>query len=650
MALLENNTPKLSSTTGGSSTASGLSTTALGELQLNPADRTNPGIITAVAQQLTGEKTWNDTSTVPGWHNFAHDGERDGIIFQFRNRADGTTTQRRFYLNKTDTGKNLDLVRYIEGQVTTNPTATLAWSNGRLVPTITNNGAGITGNLIARFDVGGTVTNQVRGYWTVNPSTKQVTELVITQNTLTDGTAVNVTAVHVGNRNATEEIIGSVIKHHNNRQETELFDKLVLAKGVRHTAVRTINFTSTQKEFWLDSWDYNVFIRTNGFDGTVYVPEPNASGFAGGQYIITRITESTGSVTLSLPPASANAFRPLDTSSFNIDVNQSFILQSNNSADWRVFANNKLTDINNLAYSWRQVDLLSTTNVATLSGLVAVSGGTPTAGQRVLLVGQTDKKQNGIYVAAAGAWTRVTDGDANTDYTGGYAVFVSSGVGVNDTYVLKTPVTQVDIGVKDLEFTKVNNVVVQTPITLTLAGELQQKVDTYLLNPTAAATFSLDATKFNYDSVIRVKNISNFDQTLDPTSTQTINGNSTFVLRAGETVEVKKSSDTGFITITNTSSSAGVSAIQTANFTLSNNFAVWLVDAGTPGVTATLPAASAARNSSIVVKKYGGAGNVTVAVQTGENLDGTANGTKVINVNLAAERFYSNGTEWFITA
>lgn len=50
-----------------------------------------------------------------------------------------------------------------------------------------------------------------------------------------------------------------------------------------------------------------------------------------------------------------------------------------------------------------------TTNTATLSGLLTNDGVTLTAGDRVLLVGQTDATQNGSYVASSGAWTRSSD-------------------------------------------------------------------------------------------------------------------------------------------------------------------------------------------------------------------------------------------------
>lgn len=59
------------------------------------------------------------------------------------------------------------------------------------------------------------------------------------------------------------------------------------------------------------------------------------------------------------------------------------------------------------------VNTVYTGNVATLSGLGTNDGYTPVAGDRLLLVGQTTASQNGVYIAASGAWTRSTvDGPA----------------------------------------------------------------------------------------------------------------------------------------------------------------------------------------------------------------------------------------------
>ena len=53
-------------------------------------------------------------------------------------------------------------------------------------------------------------------------------------------------------------------------------------------------------------------------------------------------------------------------------------------------------------------------NIA-LSGLSTIDGYTVSAGERVLVKNQTDAKQNGIYLAAAGAWSRATDLDSSSE-------------------------------------------------------------------------------------------------------------------------------------------------------------------------------------------------------------------------------------------
>jgi len=68
----------------------------------------------------------------------------------------------------------------------------------------------------------------------------------------------------------------------------------------------------------------------------------------------------------------------------------------------------------------------TTTNVS-LSGLSAIDGYTPTAGNRLLVKNQTDKTENGIYVAASGAWSRATDFDASSEYVNYKKVSISNG-------------------------------------------------------------------------------------------------------------------------------------------------------------------------------------------------------------------------------
>ena len=68
----------------------------------------------------------------------------------------------------------------------------------------------------------------------------------------------------------------------------------------------------------------------------------------------------------------------------------------------------------------------TTTNLASLSGLLTIDGVTVTAGQRVLVKDQTAAQYNGVYVAASGAWSRSTDTDTYAELQNIY-LFVTSG-------------------------------------------------------------------------------------------------------------------------------------------------------------------------------------------------------------------------------
>jgi len=61
---------------------------------------------------------------------------------------------------------------------------------------------------------------------------------------------------------------------------------------------------------------------------------------------------------------------------------------------------------------------IATTANITLSGLQTIDGILTVAGNRVLVKDQTTQSQNGIYLAAVGAWTRTTDADTGTEIQG----------------------------------------------------------------------------------------------------------------------------------------------------------------------------------------------------------------------------------------
>ena len=87
--------------------------------------------------------------------------------------------------------------------------------------------------------------------------------------------------------------------------------------------------------------------------------------------------------------------------------------------------------------------VVGTSNVA-LTGLQTIDGVTLVANDRVLLIGQTDPVENGLWLAQAGSWTRPAD-----FYTGNAAgqayVLVSSGaVNAGSSYLCNTPTAIID--------------------------------------------------------------------------------------------------------------------------------------------------------------------------------------------------------------
>ena len=76
---------------------------------------------------------------------------------------------------------------------------------------------------------------------------------------------------------------------------------------------------------------------------------------------------------------------------------------------------------------------LATTANHALSGLTAIDGVTPIAGDRILARAQTSALQNGIYVAAAGAWARSGDLSSSAEAIAGSQVFVTEGTTLADS-------------------------------------------------------------------------------------------------------------------------------------------------------------------------------------------------------------------------
>jgi len=98
---------------------------------------------------------------------------------------------------------------------------------------------------------------------------------------------------------------------------------------------------------------------------------------------------------------------------------------------------------------------LTTTTNHGLSGLADIDGETPIADDRILVQGQDNPEDNGIYDAASGAWSRSDDADGTPEgeVSCGMHTFIREGTlhgGCSFILITENPIT---VGTTELEFT-----------------------------------------------------------------------------------------------------------------------------------------------------------------------------------------------------
>ena len=97
---------------------------------------------------------------------------------------------------------------------------------------------------------------------------------------------------------------------------------------------------------------------------------------------------------------------------------------------------------------------VATTGNITLSGTQTIDGVSVSADERVLVKDQTDAATNGIYDCKAGAWSRSSDFDSNTEVTSGAFTFVEQGTANADAGFVLTTDGTITVGTTDLAFTQ----------------------------------------------------------------------------------------------------------------------------------------------------------------------------------------------------
>ena len=142
----------------------------------------------------------------------------------------------------------------------------------------------------------------------------------------------------------------------------------------------------------------------------------------------------------------------LDLSSGTFDFQSAVLQVATPSADSHA-ATKGYVDALAQGLHWKDSVKVATTANITLSGSQTIDGIAVSADERVLVKDQSTASENGIYVAASGAWSRAADMNAADEFSGA-AVFVQQGSTNADTGYVCTNDGDVTVGTTSIAFTQ----------------------------------------------------------------------------------------------------------------------------------------------------------------------------------------------------
>lgn len=138
------------------------------------------------------------------------------------------------------------------------------------------------------------------------------------------------------------------------------------------------------------------------------------------------------------------------TGSVELKIDPSVVLATREYVDSAI-----VTAMNRLDY--KQSVRVATTTGISLNGLQSVDGVALAAGDRVLVKNQPSGAENGLYLAATGAWKRAADADENSEVTASLTVSVESGATQADTIWQLITDAPIVLGTTSLVFQDITN-------------------------------------------------------------------------------------------------------------------------------------------------------------------------------------------------
>lgn len=187
--------------------------------------------------------------------------------------------------------------------------------------------------------------------------------------------------------------------------------------------------------YWWDGTAWQSAKAGSGFPGYGAVPAETTFGIAKNDGVATTVARSDhthGSPAHSAAEHSAIPVSALAQATANVNMNNNYITNLAYPLNSGDAANKQYVDFAVQGFAWKDAVRAATTANITLSAPQTIDGVSVIAGDRVLVKNQSTASQNGIYLVAAGAWTRTTDADGAGDLDGA-AVFVMEGTTQADT-------------------------------------------------------------------------------------------------------------------------------------------------------------------------------------------------------------------------
>lgn len=280
----------------------------------------------------------------------------------------------------------------------------------------------------------------------------------------------------------------------------------------------------------------------------------------------------------------------------------------------------------------QSVRVATTANI-TLSGTQTIDGVSVIAGDRVLVKDQSTGSQNGIYVVAAGAWSRATDADIDAEVTAGMFTFVAEGTTNADSGWVLTTNDTITLGTTALAFAQFSGAG-----QITAGAGLTKSGNTIDVGTASSSRIVVNADSIDLATVSQSNSSGsagvNFAQSVSVDSYGRVTGVTTADVRDA-TTSVKGISSFSSSSFDVTSGAVSIKTGGVSNSQLANSSVTVGSTNISLGATSTTLAGLSSVTSSSFVGALTGNSSTATTLQTARTINGTSfNGSADITITF----------------